>query len=150
MVAKKKASSSKSKKIEEIISTNTTIESDIINNAEGNIVKINSAIPYSTVISIALIGLFKRDHLQDIVDMGMKYCGLTFYQFIAMIIVAFLILMGIILLIFSRIKHNAKVKADRIMYIEKSTLERDALIKFFNSTGGNQWKDKTRYYMYII
>jgi hypothetical protein len=149
--SKSKSSTSKNNQIKETTTTtqNTITETGILNNVP-TLDKVNSAIPYSTVASIVLLALFKRDHLVDIIEMGSDYFNITFYQFIGMIIFLFLLLMGIIHLIFSRIKYNAKVKKDRIIYLEKSHLEREALITFFKSTGGIQWNDKTRYLILFL
>lgn len=81
----------------------------------------------------------------DLVESGSDYLRVSQQKFIGLCILFILLFIIICALILRLIKYindeRLKAKIDRELHAK----ERDALIKLYEATGGNQWKNKTKW-----
>ena len=102
-------------------------------------------IPFTTLLLIVVLSIWKRDVLMDLIESGSDYLRVSQQKFIGLCILFVLVFIIVCALILRLIKYisdeRLKVKIDRELHAK----ERDALIKLYEATGGNQWKNKTKW-----
>lgn len=102
-------------------------------------------IPFTTLFLILVLAVWKRDVLMELIESGSEYIRVSQQQFILIFVCFILIFVIVCALILRLIKY---INDEREKYrIEKEihAKEKEALINLFEATGGNEWKNKTKW-----
>lgn len=102
-------------------------------------------IPFTTLFLILVIAIWNREILYDLIESGSDYMRVSQTVFVALcflFLITFVIVCALILRLVKYIcDEREKYRKDKELHAR----ERKALIALFEATGGNEWKNKTKW-----
>lgn len=101
--------------------------------------------PYSTVVIISILVVFKYDRIEDMIQIMSEYLEIDRKATIIFIVTAVFIMMVIMQVLWSSFCYFYNQRAAQKDAEKMYTKERNALIAIFNAMEGKLWRDKTRW-----
>lgn len=103
---------------------------------------VSELFPYSTVIILVLVFLFKRDTLKDIIESNAFYWNISKDQLIVYFVVVTTIAVLCAYGIWQAVAYLSQKYYETTPEYALDVKERNALITIFNALGGKAWKNK--------